>query len=73
VTGTLGAAIIGFLIGRHFDGTTTPFAVGTAVCAAGGFLLIVLTEPKRLFAPIEADPEEQEAARESTAVPEDLG
>jgi DHA1 family bicyclomycin/chloramphenicol resistance-like MFS transporter len=73
VTSTLGAAIIGFLIGRHFDGTPTPFVVGTAICAAAGFVLVMLTEPKRLFAPIEADPEEQEAARESTAVPDDLG
>ncbi|MCL6740129.1 multidrug effflux MFS transporter [Sphingomonas sp. RB56-2] len=72
VTGTLGAAILGFLIGRSFDGTATPFIVGTAICTSLGFLLIVLTEPKRLFAPIEADPDEQEAARESTALPEDL-
>ena len=43
---------IGFVIGQPFDGTSLPFLVGTAACAAGGFLLIVLTEPKRLFAPI---------------------
>ena len=73
VVGTIGAAAIGFLIGQRFDGTPVPFVVGTAACAAGGFLIIVLTEPKRLFAPIAADPEEQEAARESTAIPEDLG
>jgi len=72
VTGTLGAATLGFLIGQQFDGTATPFVVGTAACTSIGFLLIVLTEPKRLFAPIEADPEELEAARESTAIPEDL-
>lgn len=73
VTGTLGAAILGFMIGQSFDGTATPFVVGTALCTSLGFLMIVLTEPKRMFAPIEADPEEQEAARESTAIPEDLG
>ncbi|MFL6764769.1 MAG: multidrug effflux MFS transporter [Sphingomicrobium sp.] len=73
VIGTVGAAIIGFLIGQRFDGSAVPFVVGTALCAAGGFVLIVLTEPKRLFAPMQADPREQEAARESTAVPEDLG
>jgi DHA1 family bicyclomycin/chloramphenicol resistance-like MFS transporter len=72
VIGTIGAALIGFAIGQQFDGTPIPFLVGTALCASGGFLLIVLTEPKRLFAPIEADPEEQEAARESPAIPEDL-
>jgi DHA1 family bicyclomycin/chloramphenicol resistance-like MFS transporter len=73
VVGTLGAAILGFLIGRAFDGTVIPYLVGTALCAALGFIVIVLTEPKRLFAPMQADPEEQEAARESTAIPEDFG
>ena len=73
VIGTIGAAAIGFVIGQQFDGTALPFVVGTAACAAGGFLLIALTEPKRLFAPMQADPEEQDAARESTAIPEDLG
>jgi DHA1 family bicyclomycin/chloramphenicol resistance-like MFS transporter len=72
VVGTLGAAILGFLIGRAFDGTVIPYLVGTALCAALGFIVIVVTEPKRLFAPMQADLEEQEAARESTAVPEDL-
>ena len=54
IIGTIGAAAIGFVIGQLFDGTLVPFAVGTAACAAGGFLLIVLTEPKRLFARIGA-------------------
>jgi MFS transporter, DHA1 family, multidrug resistance protein len=72
VIGTVGAALIGFAIGQQFDGTATPFIIGTALCAAGGFVLIVLTEPRRLFAPMQADPEEQEAARESTAIPEDF-
>jgi DHA1 family bicyclomycin/chloramphenicol resistance-like MFS transporter len=52
VVGTIGAAAIGFVIGQQFDGTVIPFTVGTAACAAGGFLLIVLTEPRRLFARI---------------------
>jgi DHA1 family bicyclomycin/chloramphenicol resistance-like MFS transporter len=72
VVGTIGAAMIGFVIGQQFDGSPLPFLIGTALCAAGGFLLIVLTEPSRLFAPMQADPEELEAARESTAMPEDL-
>ena len=72
VISTVGAALIGFAIGQQFNGTAVAFVVGTALCAAGGFLLIVLTEPKRLFAPMLADPEELEAARESTAIPEDL-
>lgn len=52
MVGTIGAAAIGYAIGQQFDGTPLPFVVGTALCAAGGFLLIILTEPKRLFARI---------------------
>jgi DHA1 family bicyclomycin/chloramphenicol resistance-like MFS transporter len=70
--GTIGGAILGFVIGRHFDGTVLPYLVGTAACASGGLIALVLTEPRRLFAPMEADRQEQEAALESTAVPEDL-
>ncbi len=70
--GTIGGAILGFVIGQQFDGTVVPYLIGTAACATGGFAALLLTEPKRLFAPIEADPEEQEAARQSTAIPEDL-
>jgi MFS transporter, DHA1 family, multidrug resistance protein len=70
--GTIGGAVLGFIIGRHFDGTVLPYLVGTAACATGGFAALLMTEPRRLFAPIEEDPEEQEAARESTAIPEDL-
>ena len=54
VIGTIGAAAIGFVIGQQFNGTVIPFVVGTASCAVGGFVLIVLTEPKRLFASIGA-------------------
>src|SRR5690242_20300154 len=69
VVGTVGAALIGFVIGQQFDGTAVPFVVGTALCAAGGFVLIVLTEPKRLFAPIRIDTHEVL----QPCVPEDLG
>ena len=69
VVGTVGAALIDFVIGQQFDGTPIPFLVGTASCALGGFLLIVLTEPKRLFAPIRVDSE----AEIPPCVPEDLG
>jgi len=67
VTGTLGAAIFGFLIGQQFDGTATPFVVGSALCASAGFLIIVLTDPKKLFAPLAAAPEQP------PCIPEDLG
>ena len=50
VIGTVGAAIIGYAIGQQFDGTVMPFLSGMAVCAVLALLLIVLTEPKRLFA-----------------------
>ena len=70
--GTIGGAIFGFVIGQRFDGTVLPYLIGTAACAGGGFIALMLTEPKRLFAPIEVDPEAQEAALESTAVPDDL-
>jgi len=50
VIGTVGAAMIGYVIGQQFDGTVLPFLSGMAACAIIGLLLIVLTEPKRLFA-----------------------
>jgi DHA1 family bicyclomycin/chloramphenicol resistance-like MFS transporter len=53
VVSTIAAALIGFLIGQQFNGTPVPFVVGTALCAAGGFVLIVLTEPQRLFAGVQ--------------------
>ncbi|HUG46198.1 MAG TPA: multidrug effflux MFS transporter [Sphingomicrobium sp.] len=53
--GTVGAVLIGFAIGQSFDGTIYPFLWGTAACGAAGFALVVLTEPKRLFAPIRID------------------
>jgi len=67
VIGTMGAAIVGFFIGQSFDGSATPFVVGTAVCATLGFVAIVLTEPKRLFARLPAGVDE-----EPPCTPEDL-
>jgi DHA1 family bicyclomycin/chloramphenicol resistance-like MFS transporter len=66
VVGTIGAAAIGFLIGQQFDGSAVPFLVGIALCAAGGFALIVVTEPRRLFAAIQK-------REEPPCLPEDLG
>jgi DHA1 family bicyclomycin/chloramphenicol resistance-like MFS transporter len=71
VIGTLGAAIIGFFIGQQFDGTATPYLVGTAICAALGFTAIALTEPEKLFAPIRIDTAEKIAPE--SCIPEDLG
>ena len=66
VVGTVGAALIGFAIVQQFNGTPVPFVIGTAICASAGFLLIVLTEPKRLFAGLAAAeaPESSPAAAE---------
>jgi DHA1 family bicyclomycin/chloramphenicol resistance-like MFS transporter len=50
VVGTVGGAILGFAIGRAFDGTAQPFLWGMAACASGAFIAVLLTEPKRLFA-----------------------
>ena len=66
VVGTMGAALIAFPIGQAFDGTVRPYLLGCAVCATTGFLIIVLTEPKRLFAPIGP------AAEAAPVAPEDL-
>jgi DHA1 family bicyclomycin/chloramphenicol resistance-like MFS transporter len=56
--GTIGAAILGFLIGQAFDGTVIPYVIGTAGCAVGGFAALVLTEPRNLFARIRKEPGE---------------
>ena len=66
--GTLGAAILGFLIGLAFDGTVLPYTIGTAACAVGGFIAIVLTEPRNLFARIRQEPDEPTVP----AVPEEV-
>ena len=50
VVATIGGGLIGFAIGRAFDGTAQPFLWGMAACATGAFVAILLTEPKRLFA-----------------------
>jgi len=72
VVGTVGAAIIGFLIGQAFDGTVVPFLAGVALCAALSFAIIVLTEPRRLFARL-SRAEEEEIEELPPVVPEDLG
>ena len=36
VTGTIGGAMLGFFIGRSFDGTQLPFLLGLALCGAVG-------------------------------------
>ena len=53
VTGTIGGASLGFIIGRAFDGTQLPFLVGMAACGAIGLALVWWTERGRLFGKID--------------------
>jgi DHA1 family bicyclomycin/chloramphenicol resistance-like MFS transporter len=50
VVGTIGGALIGLVIGQAFDGTARPFLWGVAACALIAFVMVLVTEPKRLFA-----------------------
>ena len=50
VVGTIGGAAIGYAIGHAFNGTVLPFLWGLAICASVAFVLVLLTEPRRLFA-----------------------
>ena len=49
VVGTIIAAGAGFLIGQQFDGTQLPFLWGFALCGLIAAVLVILTEPRRLF------------------------
>ena len=53
VVATIGGAVIGFAIGRAFDGTALPFLLGMAGCAVAALVVVLLTEPKRLFAGVD--------------------
>ena len=68
VVGTIGGALIGLAIGQAFDGTAQPFLWGTAACAALSLVIVLLTEPKRLFAGV--DKEAQARAMEPCPPPE---
>ena len=53
VTGTIGGAMLGFFIGRSFDGTQLPFLLGLSICGAMALALVLWTERGRLFGKIE--------------------
>ena len=53
VVGTIGGSLIGLAIGQAFDGTALPFLLGTAACASLSLLIVLVTEPRRLFAGVE--------------------
>jgi DHA1 family bicyclomycin/chloramphenicol resistance-like MFS transporter len=46
---TLGGAVVGALIGRHFNGSTLPLAVGALGCGIISLLFVLLAENGRLF------------------------
>jgi DHA1 family bicyclomycin/chloramphenicol resistance-like MFS transporter len=63
VVATIGGGLIGLAIGRAFDGTAQPFLWGMAGCTSAAFVIVLLTEPKRLFAgPIRREEIPPEAA-----------
>jgi len=68
VIGTIGSAIIGFAIGQAYDGTVFPFLYGIFGCAMAGFLIVAMTEPKRLFASLPVD----SSADPTPMMPDDL-
>jgi len=48
---TAGAAVVGALIGRQFDGSTLPLAVGTAICGIVALIFVLFAEQGKLFRP----------------------
>jgi len=51
---TIGGALIGFVIGQHFDGTVRPLMIGFLVCALAGLVAVLITEKGKLFQPTAA-------------------
>jgi len=68
VTGTIGGALLGLVIGQAFDGTQLPFLIGCALCGSVALVLALWTERGRLFGAIER-PAELERA-ETTPPPD---
>jgi DHA1 family bicyclomycin/chloramphenicol resistance-like MFS transporter len=62
VVGTIGGALIGLLIGQAFDGTAQPFLWGTAACAGLSLIVVLLTEPRRLFAGVDRNKDAEPVA-----------
>jgi DHA1 family bicyclomycin/chloramphenicol resistance-like MFS transporter len=46
---TFGAAVVGAVIGRHFEGSTVPLAVGALGCGLASLVFVLLAEKGRLF------------------------
>ena len=69
VTGTIGGALLGLMIGQSFDGTQLPFLVGCAMCGTLGLAIVLWTERGKLFAAI-GKPEEEEERAETMPPPD---
>jgi DHA1 family bicyclomycin/chloramphenicol resistance-like MFS transporter len=48
---TTGGALVGALIGKWFNGSTLPLALGALICGLSGLCLVVFAERGRLFTP----------------------
>jgi DHA1 family bicyclomycin/chloramphenicol resistance-like MFS transporter len=48
---TFGGAVVGALIGRGFNGSTLPLAIGVFLCGLSSLLFVLLAEQWRLFRP----------------------
>jgi DHA1 family bicyclomycin/chloramphenicol resistance-like MFS transporter len=48
---TFGGAVVGALIGRRFNGSTAPLAMGAFLCGLSSLLFVLLAEKWRLFRP----------------------
>jgi DHA1 family bicyclomycin/chloramphenicol resistance-like MFS transporter len=48
---TSGAAIVGALIGKSFDGSTVPFTVGAVCCGVFCLVFVLAAEEWKLFKP----------------------
>ena len=62
VTGTIGGAMLGFFIGRAFNGTQLPFLIGLSVCGFVALSLVLWTERGRLFGKMDRFDEERAEA-----------
>jgi DHA1 family bicyclomycin/chloramphenicol resistance-like MFS transporter len=48
---TIGAAVVGFVIGQQFDGTTVPLTLGYLGTAIAVLAVVLITEKGRLLRP----------------------
>jgi MFS transporter, DHA1 family, multidrug resistance protein len=51
---TLGGALVAMAIGRHFNGSTLPLALGATICGLAALLCVLFAERGRLFQPHQA-------------------